>query len=376
MYVYQAILIASFLSFFLVRNKWLNYAIISTFTVVLCFGYMSGTDWRAYEEIYNSYQDDNFWWRLLFMEPFYLLTNVIGNELGIGFWPFYLFIKVLIFLKVINILQSYSYKRSFYLTLTFYLGFWGIMIFIDTPFRNMIAVYVFLSFHKYLLNGNLFKYVFGVLLATLFHYSAIILIFLYPVLKLKLSTRQILVSLLIINILFISPSVIFGILAKVLFFVPGMSLKIASYTTGAEAETTGSGKLFSFGYALHLLLFAIIMLKRKKIEMIPYGDFMFKMSVCYIFIFRIGLTVLVFSRIQLYVSPFYAVTIGALIYSLTRERQTYYCLMIYCFAVLSNYSQMHSVTMVPYTNYLFYINKDLPYDYRSEYNYRMSPYKN
>lgn len=62
---------------------------------------MTGSDWRAYEEIYNSYKEpNNFYWRFLFVEPLYLCLNIIGNEAQLNFWTFYLIIKVLIFIKL------------------------------------------------------------------------------------------------------------------------------------------------------------------------------------------------------------------------------------------------------------------------------------
>lgn len=84
---------------------------------------MCGSDWRTYEEIYNSYSVSDgtgFWWRFLYMEPLYLCLNIIGNELHLDFWLFYILIKILIFIKIIDVFKKFCPSNLILLAFTFF----------------------------------------------------------------------------------------------------------------------------------------------------------------------------------------------------------------------------------------------------------------
>lgn len=379
MILYSLIIFACFLAFLYYYERPANPYILKFFFIsialILCFGYMCGSDWRAYEEIYNSYYNDDFWWRFLFVEPSYLCLNVLGNLFHLGFWPFYIVLKLLIFYKIVDVFKEYCPSNLLMLAFTFYLGFWGIMIFIDPPFRNMLAVYVFLFSLKSLKERRFGHYLGWTLLATSFHYSALIVLLFYFLVNIKVSNKSIIIVFIAINLLLLDPSIVFFLLAKALSFIPAIALKIEGYTVGEEAMTTGSGKLLSVGFFVHTLFLFIILYSRNRIEQIQNGRFIFNMSVLFVFIFRIGLSILIFSRIQLYISMFYAIAIAYSLYSFKRKFRLFYVCCIFFVSIISNKMQMSQVFFVPYTNYLFYFDKDLPYEYRERYNLINSPYK-
>lgn len=99
------------------------------------------------------------------------------------------------------------------------------------------------------------------------------------------------------------------------------------------------------------------------------------MGVLYIFIFRLGLTVLIFSRVQLFISIFYSIAVALSLMSMKSNQKLFYVFIIYALAVFSNVNQMRSVYMVPYTNYFFYLDENLSFEERSNYNFIHSPYK-
>ncbi len=368
----------SFLYFYKRPNYKYYNVIFAIVAFIICFGYMCGSDWRAYEEIYTSYNSPNgvdFWWRFLYVEPFYLLLNVIGNVLHLDFWIFYIALKLLIYYKIVYILKKFCPANLVLLAFTFYLGFWGIMNFIDISFRNMIAVYCFLCSIEHLLNKNLFKYLLWVLVATLFHYSSLILIVFYFLLNRTYSTRNIVVCFVLANIVLLRTDYIFELINHVFSFVPAIVHKVENYTTGEEAMTTGAGELLSFGYILHVFFFILILFSRRQIERLQYGSFLFNVSIIFVFIFRIGLTTLIFSRLQLFISYFYAIVIAYLIYSFASKFRLLYSFLIFFIALSSNVKQMARIWMVPYTNYLFYCGQDISFEDRSMYNFIHSPYK-
>ena len=145
----------------------------------LCFGYMTGTDWKTYEYWYDHLDFNRFYYGYV-SEPGYYIYMMIMNKLGIPFWPFLLFTKCLLFILVFKSLYDYS-KESIWLSLMYYLPWFGLYFFIDNPLRNCIAVGVFMLSTKYILEHKFWKFFWMTLLAASFHVTALFLLFLYPV---------------------------------------------------------------------------------------------------------------------------------------------------------------------------------------------------
>lgn len=375
-YIFVLTLVFGGFLFFYRRPSYKGYnTILFIVVLIICFGYMPGSDWRAYELIYDSYSEkDNFYWRFLFMEPMYLCLNIIGNELHLNFWAFFIILKVVMFCKIALIIKRFCPKELYLLAFTFYLGFWGIMNFMDPSLRNMIAAFIFMCSIDAVINRKFWHFFLWILLAASFHYSSIVLILFYFILNRKFSNRSIVICFVIVNIVFLNANVTFAIAEKIFSSVPIIVTKINSYTTGEESDL-GQGKMLSFAYIMHVAFFVLILHYRRELEKIQNGKFLFNISVLFIFIFRIGLTSLIFSRFQLFIGCFYSVTIASVIYSFFKQYRLLYVVGIYCLSLIANYGQMKDVLFVPYTNYLLYYNSDLSYDYRSEYNFRNSPYK-
>lgn len=378
--IYFFVVSFTFLSFlyFYQRPNNIGYNLVfAAIASIICFGYMCGSDWRNYEYLYSVYSESgsDFWWRFLFVEPLYLLLNVIGNELHLDFWVFYYLIKILIYIKIVQVFKRFCPKELVLLAFTFYLGFWGLVNFIDPSFRNMIAVFFFLCSIDSLINKNLKKYILWVIVATLFHYSSIVLIFFYFILNKEYSTKTIVILFVVANIVLIKPELIFKLASLAFSFIPAIANKIDNYTLGEEASTMGQGKLLSLGYLIHIIFFILILYYRKQIEELENGKLLFNMSVFFIFIFRVGLTALIFSRLQLFIAYFYSITVAYVMYSFVKRDRLIYIAFIFAVSLISTVNQMRNVYMVPYTNYFMYVGKNMPFDERSNYNFKYSPYR-
>lgn len=374
-YVFVLTLVFGGFLYFHKRPSFIGYnAILLIVVLVICFGYMCGSDWRAYELIYTSYNEDNFWWRFLYMEPMYLCLNIIGNKLCLDFWTFFIIIKLILFYKITSIIKRFCPKELFLLAFVFYLGFWGIMNFMDPSLRNMIAAFIFMCSIDSIINRNFKQFLLWTLLAISFHYSAIILILFYFILTRTYSNKNIVIFFVLVNVIFLNSNVIFTLVDSLFSFIPIIATKVENYTIGDDSDL-GQGKILSFSYIIHIVFFMLILYYRKTLEKMQYGKFLFNISILFIFIFRIGLTSLVFSRFQLFIGCFYSVTIAILFYSFQKRFRLFYVAGIFILALMANYGQMRDVLFVPYTNYLLYYNSDLPYNYRAEYNFRYSPYR-
>lgn len=337
----------------------------------LCFGYTTGTDWRSYEQAYGwvatEYKD-----LFLFQEPGYVLYTFLFSSLGIDFFHFLIFTKIVTFYFVFRAIRHYAPCQVIFLSLVFFIAWYAFFLFIDNPLRNLIAVSIFLSSTKYLREGRIKPYLFMTLLAISFHFSAIVMLLLYYWGRKKYSNRNLIVIYVICNMLLLSNSLIFSVASALFSSVPLVGDKIVAYSTG---EGDGGGKLLSFGYLVHTSFFIFLLCGRKYIEREKNGQMIFMFAILLPIFFRLGLTITVMGRLQLYIAVFYVVAIGMLFNAFEWRSKLLYVFMILIVSIASCFSYMTKDSRyVPYTHYLL-MDHDMSYDERAEYNSRHSPYK-
>mgnify|MGYP007002739717 CR=1 FL=1 len=105
--------------------------------------------------------------------------------------------------------------------------------------------------------------------------------------------------------------------------------------------------------------------------MIPNGKYIFNLAVLFPIVFRMGLTSLVFSRFQLYLSLFYVVAISCTVSLFDIKSRIFYKIYVITISVCSCYQIVTSdYRYIPYTNYFVekMFGKEYLYDERSNYN--------
>lgn len=361
-----------------VNNKVYQYTLLFIIIFIISTGYMCGTDWRNYELIYKEIGlDNNIWENYLYLEPLYVLTNLIFSKLNIDFWIFFISIKIFIATILIKTLKQICPKDLFYLSLLLFLSFFGFFMLVDNPMRNVIAVSITLIALPYLYKGKTLYYFLIVFIAILFHYSAIIMLLIFPIIKYRINNKIWLIVYILVNIIFIKPDLLFHIADVILQPFPFISWKVDSYLS--QLDTVASGKVFSLGLIVHFIFFIMILKSRKTIEAIPNGKYIFNMSILFPILFRMGLTSLVFSRFQLYVSLFYVVSICCTCYTFTLKSRFLYKIYVITICTYSCYSIITAdYRYIPYTNYFAekIFGREMTYYERSNYNKIHSPYKN
>jgi hypothetical protein len=281
-----------------------------------------------------------------------------------------------LFCQVCAIFKRFSPPGTLLLSFLFYLSFWGITNFIDPSFRNMLAASVSLCGLNYLIGRKFLRYCLVILVATLFHTSALFLLVVYFFVNKNWTNRQLIFTFILVNVITLFPNVIFNSLSFIFSSSDMIVSKIDNYTIGAEAETTGAGKAFSIGYLLHIFFFGAIIYCRNSIESLKNGKFLFNISILFPIVFRIGLVVLIFCRLQLYISFFYSIVVAYCTMCVVKKQRLYYMTFLFVVCLYVSTARVKSLIFVPYTNILMYLNKNYSFEYRSLYNYRNSPYKN
>lgn len=340
----------------------------------LCGGYTTGTDWRVYEVFYNDLTMETAPTYILFLEPGFVIYCLIGKLCHLDFWVFLIVTKLTTYFVFISCLKANIEKHYFFLGLTFFVTFYGFFFWIDNPLRNLIAFAIFLTGVPFLLKRKAWAYVLVVLIASTFHYSAIVLLLFIFVQDRRFSNTSIIIIFLIVNVVFLSPKVLFFILQMLFGGIPILSRKVLEYTSGENSA--GSGKLFSFGLVIHTIFFLIFLRTKERIYKLNNGVMLFNCAILYILLFRVGLTITVLMRISMYFAVFYSILVGYSPSLFVRESKPAYSLYFLLLCLLVGYTSLSSDSRyVPYTSYFRYIGGEKPsFEQRAEYNNLNSPY--
>ena len=85
-------------------NKFIKRIYLFVTAVILCGGYMTGSDWRAYELLYNNASIQNI--DTYFQEKGFYLLMIVFKNIGFSFFPFMIFLKFIVFHFVSTFLNS------------------------------------------------------------------------------------------------------------------------------------------------------------------------------------------------------------------------------------------------------------------------------
>lgn len=364
-------LIASFIP--IAKSYKMAHILLGILALFFCFGYMTGSDWRGYETYYSWLSNGNI--DAITFEPGYLILTLIASFLGIPFWPFFIALKLCAFCSLLFYLRKYSNENKF-LSVTFFLFVFGLYLFIDNPMRNLLAICIIYFSYHFLEERKFLLFFLIVMLATLFHISSILLLLIAPFYPIRISNKKIFLLFIVFNILFVAfyKSIILNFLGT-FSFIPLIGKKISLYFLDGDA--LDNNQILSLGFFIQLIFFLLILYKRSKIESLPYGKLIFWGAVCYFFLYRMASVVSIFYRLQLFLSVFYAVAVCSIFPLLMKKgNKTIYALFLVWYLYFMTYGAItSSYKYVPYTNYIsFLFSPELPFEYRSEYNYINTPY--
>ncbi len=136
-----------------------------------------------------SYFQDN-WGKM--KDPFYYFCAYLFSQFGFSFLAWKALISVVFIIAVYKLILGYSANVSISYIALITLGLFGFSL---SGLRQMIAFSVILFAYPYLREHKLIKFMLMVLIAGLFHSSAWICIFMYPIYRFKANTRNVLLLL-------------------------------------------------------------------------------------------------------------------------------------------------------------------------------------
>ena len=340
-----------------------------------CFGYMTGSDWRIYENNYyrmSGFSDLISYSSSSHEEIRYNFLVALANTLGIGFWPFHIALECLVILTLFKTIESFNVCVSQY----FVLYFASVcFIFIDCPFRNMIAWGIFLYSIRFIKVKRLVPYLISCAIATSIHFTGIIMIPIYFIYH-KRKTMNLLIVLLVMAGLYVFAFMGTGLIEMVNMLTATSEFAEERLSNYTDSDTFSYSPINSVTI-FYLILFIIVFLCRKDIEKQQYGKEMLNLFYLHQILIPIANSFRIFDRFTLYLVFFSTITTIYLFRSVANKELR---MSLISFVILFSFAKLCFVLTqdcryIPYSNYLQYIGDQPSYGYRDSYNPHNSPYK-
>lgn len=152
----------------------------------------SNSDLRIYAHHYltNEYRSPSYfienWFDL--KDPFYQLCACIFSKSGLDFYAWHTLIGLFVSVSLYYLLKDFSANVYLSFLVTVSLGLFGFWL---SGLRQTIAMAILMFTYKYMKNKKPLKFLLLVVLAALFHSSALVFIIAYPIYQLSLKIRNI-----------------------------------------------------------------------------------------------------------------------------------------------------------------------------------------
>ncbi|WP_180033616.1 EpsG family protein [Acinetobacter sp. YH12233] len=187
MYIYFLIWFSIVLTNFIVNYKTpLSKIFFFLFLIFLIFfigfRYEVGGDWENYFSIYKDFKYLGFTEAMFIMDPGYSFLNLLGNYLNIREIWFVNFISSIII--CVFIFLSFVKLEKYWLCMLIYFPYHILVVSLGYT-RQAIAVAILVYAFIFLLNDKRYQFIFFLLVASLFHKTAIVFMLFYPILYLK-----------------------------------------------------------------------------------------------------------------------------------------------------------------------------------------------
>lgn len=345
-----------------VKQKKTIFIVLFTVTaIVYCSGYMVGSDWRYYEVLYNNASFSGFF-GFAKEKGFYLLV-VLFNKIGFDFFIFTIFIKSLCLLSIFYFSKkelSTSNKQAFFLFVVISLQ--GAFLLVNSPFRNVIAIGIFLFAYTKYYKNNFRLYCILCLLGATMHVS-LLFVLLATIFARYIESRRYVNYVLFMFFASIVISLFPSIVKDFILLLSGISMLVSTRADGYVSEVS-SYSFIQLGSIANILFFIFIYIYRRKLS-----PSLFVLSCFSLIFYRLYFVIDIFSRFYLYLFPFFAVSISVIVFDSVKGFWYKLLISIYClatvFMVVSG-----SYAYLPYSNYwVFYASNNLKsYSYRNNYN--------
>ena len=379
MQVYLLILLICLIPNSSVQNRVARLRPIVIFIVgiFLCFGYMTGSDWRAYEQAYDSLDP---------RDPFvgagqeygYLLYMSLFRAMSVDFWTFFILTKVMAYLVIVRYLLK---LKSDHINLAFalFVSMYGLSLFIDNPMRMLIAAAIYSFAFRCIEERRPATYLGFVGIASAFHITTLALAPLYWLTRRRLSVWSVVLFYVAANVLLWTLDGPLREIFKIDTGIDYIDMRTNYYFGDSSFGTVYSeNRVLSLGLIIRFILFALFVMSKNGVER-KYGHVFFNLVLFAFVSHRLAISVPIFGRFEFYLCVPFCIAMVEIGKSMSKELEYPYYGAV---ALLAASAMMAIVTYdykyIPYSNYLSYCLDDPKpsFEERSWHNFVNSPYAN
>jgi transmembrane protein EpsG len=290
----------------------------------------------------HTYKINDFTWELIQTQDdigFGLLQMVLQRYSDD---PQILIFTTAVITNVLIIIGLYKYSRLFELSIYIYIT-GGLFLVTMNGIRQCLATAIIFTATKYLIEGNWFKYIFVVIIAALFHQSALILIPIYFLVRYKAWTKATLIILLVSAIIVLG----FNQFSTILF----SAIEDSQYGVYSQFSEGGANSIRVVVFAIPLV---IAFFGREKLrEIYPDSDVIVNMAIIGLSFMIISMGNWIFARFNIYFE-LYQIILLSWIVKVFREkdqRLVYYAILL-CYFGYYFYESVINLNIIYRSNYL------------------------
>jgi len=281
------------------KNKKSNF-LIFIIIFLFSFSYQMGSDWLSYQEWYENIfpklEWNNFYKQIQGLEGLevgYVLLNLIFFHLGFSYEIFMGTVLSICSFIILKFIQKES--KNHYLAFYFFLINGFLVALLEPVFRQLIALTFFIIAIKYFKERKIYKYTFIILVASLFHKSALLLLPLYFVKHIRFTMKKFLL------LTFFSKIVLNIFLGIIFLILP----KYANYLNSERYMLRdGSLRMYIIYFYYIFILFNIYRGAKKN------ENYTFGLTSLYIIVYFLATYFPIIKRFDLYLLPFISISIS------------------------------------------------------------------
>jgi transmembrane protein EpsG len=260
--------------------------------IFLALRYNFGNDYESYYSIFNYIaQDNQNAISYLHLEPGWKLINWLFRDLG--------FFSMTVVLALINCIIYYRFIKKYvqvsyyWLAIFFYIFNPNFMLIHSSAMRQSAAIMIFIFSLDYLYKKELIRYILCIAVASLFHYSALLLL---PVFLLAFFNKK-------INI--ISGSIIFTIYISLYLFWEILSPYLTEFISSFYEKYNYYQERGKINSGLGILFYSVIFILILYFEKIQSREIglIFKLTIVSFLIMPLSLIILMTGRFGMYFAP-------------------------------------------------------------------------
>jgi len=154
---------------------------ILLFSIIIGMRYGVGVDHLTYLEDYVQYQQEGKYWAFYHLELGFGLISKLFADLGFHYWVYFTFWSFLQTFFLFYAIKRNQEAALPFLAITFILG--GTVLSFMNGIRQQLAFCIFVFSIEFIKNHKPIKYYILIFLASLFHFSALLLLPIYPLFR-------------------------------------------------------------------------------------------------------------------------------------------------------------------------------------------------